>query len=51
MFYEDAEVDEVDEIETFLRDIVEGKVPAQRQGGLKQATAHLWGRLVEWYPW
>lgn len=32
IFYEDSSVDEVDEIETFLHEVWEGKVPAQREG-------------------
>jgi thiol-disulfide isomerase/thioredoxin len=32
VFYEDPEVDEQDEVETFLADVVAGRVPAQREG-------------------
>ena len=48
-FFEDVEVDELDEMETFLSDVVLGKVPAQREGlwGLPQ---RLWRRFMEWYP-
>lgn len=48
-FFEDVEVDELDEMETFLSDVVVGKVPAQREGlwGLPQ---RLWRRFMEWYP-
>jgi len=32
VFYEDRSVDEPDELETFLRQVHAGKVPAQREG-------------------
>jgi hypothetical protein len=31
-FYEDSSVDELDEIDTFLREVTDGKVPAQKEG-------------------
>ena len=42
LYYRDEEVDEVDEIETFLHEVVEGKVPAHRQGG---------EGLMAWMEW
>jgi hypothetical protein len=40
MFFEDREVDEVDEMATFLREVASGKVPAQKEntGGMMGAA-------------
>ena len=48
-FFEDVEVDELDELETFLVDVVGGEVPAQREGiwGLPQ---RLWRQFMDYYP-
>jgi hypothetical protein len=50
-FWEDKEVDEEDEIETFLGDIVEGKIPAQREDGIGALPGKVWISIKKWFPW
>ena len=46
IFYEDIEVDEEDEIETFLREIHAGRVPVQHSNrGLSGTLSRFWGKL------
>jgi len=49
-FFEDPEVDEFEEIETFLKDINSGKVPAHREG-LTALPSKMWNKLVDAYPY
>jgi hypothetical protein len=43
-------VDEVEEIEVFLHDILQGKVPHQSRGSF-QGIMGIWGRLKSLWPW
>ena len=46
LFYEDREVDEVDEVETFLRDVHAGKVPEQHSDrGINGTLSRFLGRI------
>eukprot|EP00617_Octactis_speculum_P017045 CAMPEP_0185756766 /NCGR_PEP_ID=MMETSP1174-20130828/15176_1 /TAXON_ID=35687 /ORGANISM="Dictyocha speculum, Strain CCMP1381" /LENGTH=422 /DNA_ID=CAMNT_0028435875 /DNA_START=12 /DNA_END=1280 /DNA_ORIENTATION=+ len=49
-FYEDSEVNEADEIDTFLKEVFVGKIPAQREG-FKGSFGRLWRRMeaMGWY--
>lgn len=49
-FFEDVEVDEIDEMETFLTEVVGGKVPAQREG-IWGMPARWWRRFVDALPY
>ena len=49
-FYEDPEVDEIDEIESFLKEISDGRVRAQHEGiyGMPERGLKL---FMKWLPW
>jgi hypothetical protein len=48
-YFEDASVDEVDEIDTFLRDVAEGRQPKQREGIVGDSKRML-EALLELHP-
>ena len=49
VFYEDPEVNEGDEIESFLREVSEGKVKAQREG-MGSTVTRFWRKMQHMGP-